>query len=364
MNSTSSLLTRLMAVAGCALFAAGCIFDGASQPPAASWVGRNVDSLSEPAQLLVHGGQLLVANRDSSDPGIAVADTGTGLITAYYTEKLPASSMAVAEDRYVVITETDYSEGSISVLDLTGKSLQSSVLTFGSDNFVDTAGGMVYLFDHTTGVITGFTGHAPGQNVVFNLQTGANSNPYDIAVANATAFIPRYNQPSLLLADPAQLGGGALDSLDLSAYDSQTPPDSAAGTPRMAFATAYNGYVFVALQRLNYNYAARDTSLVVVIDAASKQVVSTIPLQFKNPVSAHVEGTMWYLACAANYAGNDGGVEKIDLNQRVDAGVVVSAQTLGGNVTDFVPAGEHAGFAVVAAYSGNLFVTRVKRVAF
>jgi hypothetical protein len=353
---------RLGALGLSAALLSSCMTTEPKPGPVSPWVGKSIDSLRNVVQLLVHNGQLLIANGGTKNPGIAVADTGTGKITAFYPELLPPSGMAVAENRYVIISETDYTEGSISVLDLTAKSLRQTAIPFGSDNFVDTASGKTYMFDHTTGVVTGFTGSDPSKNITVNVQTGANSNPYDIAVANGMAFIPRYNLKSLLIFDPTKLDGGTQDSVDLSAYVSMTPSDSAAPAPRMAWTTAYNGYVFVALQRLNYNYAALDTSLVLVIDAATKQVVSTIPLHFKNPVSAHAVGTTWYVTGLASYGDQEGGVEKIDLAGRAHAGNVVTEQTLGADVFDFVPTSDHAGFV---SYSSDYAVTtQVKRISF
>jgi len=337
----------------------GCMTEPAASGP---FIGKSVDSIQFASQLLVYNGQLLVGNRSAVTPGTAVIDTSTGLISAYYGELLPPSSMAVTSDSEIVITETNYTQGAVSVLNLSTKELQKSVITFSSDNFVDTAGGRTYLFDHTTGAVTGFTGHEPNANIVFNAQTGGSgSDPYDIAVSGGLAFIPRYDQKSLLVLNPALLNGGTPDSIDLSSYVDTAKADSAF-LPRMAWATAYNGFIFVALQRLNVDYAAQDTSLVVVINAATKQVTSVIPLHFKNPISAHVVGSSWYLTSVANY-DQTGGVEKIDLSQLVTTSTaLIAADTMKADLYDFVPTGSHSGFV---AYSTDYGVmTQVKKVSF
>ncbi len=323
------------------------------------WVGVSKDSLQDVSQMLVRGGEIFVANRSSTNPGVAVIDTGTGKITAYYSEQLPPSSMAFTQDNHLIITETNYVQGAVSSVDLTNKSIQKSVISFGSDNFTDTATGKVFLFDRTTGVLTGFTGHAPNLNVTFNVQAG--SNPYDIAISNGKAFVSRYDSKYMLILDPTQLGGGTRDSIDLSQYVSHHPVDTAAPAPRMAWVTSFNGYVFVALQRLNYKYSAVDTGLVVVINATTKQITSTIPLHFKNALSAHVVGSTWYITGIANY-DQSGGVEKIDLAQRIHTGNVVTAQSLSADIFDFVPAGDHSGYVAYSTDYG--YTTKVKKVAY
>src|SRR3989338_3855337 len=225
MKITPSTLFRPCLAA--AVFLAGCLFDDdkKASPP---WIGLPLDSIRNAMQLMPTGGSLLIANRLDSDPGIAVVDTATGRITAYYSELLPPSGMAETADGRIIIAETDYLQGAVSVFDPAAKTLQRSVLPFGDDNAVSAAAGKVFLIDRGTGVVTGFTGHTPGQNVVFDVQTGANSNPYDIAISNNLAFVARYNLASLLVLDATQLGGGTRDSIDLSQFSAS---DTAATVP-------------------------------------------------------------------------------------------------------------------------------------
>ncbi len=117
----------------------------------------------------------------------------------------------------------------------------------------------------------------------------------------------------------------------------------------------------MTLQRLTASYSANDTSLVIVINASTK-AVTTIPLHFKNPISAHVVGNIWYISCLAGYGDQLGGVEKIDLSARTNAGVVVTEATLGADVFDFVPTNDHAGYAAVSTDFGS--TTRLKKVSY
>jgi hypothetical protein len=349
---------RLAALAA-ALVLAGCDLLGEDSKKTATWIGKPIDSLTSVSSISLHGGRLFVANRHATEPGVAVVDTATGLITEYYPEAIAPSSLAFTSSGHLVITETsfDYSEGSVSVLDPVEKTIRKNVITFGSDNgAVAAEDGRVYLFDHTSGTVTGFTGNTPGANVVFDAQTGADENPYGIAVANGKAYIPRYNSKSLLILDATAMGGGARDSVDLSAY----AKDTATFAPRMAHVTVAGGYVFVTLQRLTATYAANDTSLVVVINASTKAVEKVIPLNFRNPVSANVHDGVWYVAGVAGYGTTTGGVEKIDLVTRAHAGVAVTEASLGGDVSEFLPTGAASGYAV---YSPAWPVYKIKRIA-
>jgi hypothetical protein len=323
------------------------------------WYGLPLDSIKGAGALLHQGGYLLIANRIAGKPGVAVYDLDKQRVKTYFRGTLPPSSLAAAADGKVIVTETNYVLGAVSVLDLSARTIQKSVISFGSDNGAVSADGKVYLFDRTTGVVTGFTGSVPGQNVVFNVQTGANSNPYGIAVAGGKAYIPRYNTKSLLILDATLLGGGARDSIDLSAYAKDT---STARPPRMAHVAAAGGYVFVTLQRLNASYEANDTALVVVINASTKAIEKTIPLHFRNPVSAVARGGVWYITGIAGYGDKNGGVEKIDLTTRLHAGDVVTETTLGADAFDFVPTAAGAGYV---SYSTDFGVTTyVKKVTF
>ena len=365
---TLKLSTLRFAAAGLCLGLFGaCMTDNPKDDstgalPTISWSGKSMDSVQYASALLFTNGQLIVANRLSTDPGVAVIDTGTGKISEYYSEELPPSAMALTTDNRVILTETNYIQGAVSILHLGAKLLQKTFISFGSDNTVGAADGKVFLFDRTTGVITGFTGHLPNANITLNVQTGAGSNPNDIAVSNGRVFIPRYNLKSLLTLDAAKVDGGARDSIDLSAYVSHRPIDTLASSPRMTFATSNNGNIFVALQRLNYNYKALDTSLVIVINASTKAIVTTISLHFKNPVSARVLGNTWYLTSIAGYGDQLGGVEKIDLAAKTNAGNVVTEATLAADVFDFVPTGDHSGYVSYSTDFG--FHTKVKKVTF
>jgi len=363
-----SLFTRLAALGLAASLSACNLFEEEKDSPAegvsgteSSWIGKSIDSLTAAGAFELRGGRLFVSNGDSAAPGVAAIDAATGLISEYYPMTLPPAGLAFTADGHLVVTATDYVSGSVSVIDPSAKRIRQDVLPFGSDAGISAVDGKVYLFDRSSGAVTGFAGNTPGQGITLDVQAGAGSNPYDIAVSGGKAYITRYNSKSLLiLGDVNALGGGTRDSIDLSAYVSKTPIDTPASAPRMASAVAHGGYVFVTLQRLNYKYAAKDTSLVVVINAATKTIEKTIPLRFRNPVSAAVLDGQLYIAGIAGYGDLLGGVEKIDLATRAHAGTVLTEVTLAADVFGFVPAGGNSGYV---SYSNDYgFHTRIKKL--
>jgi hypothetical protein len=317
-----------------------------------SWIGTHRDSLKIVEALAYRDGRLYATHRHATAPGTAVIDTATGTIVEYYPHLLKPSGMAFTESGYLVVGEGSYGQpGGISVINTAAKKIRQGVINFDQDNAVRSVDGRIYLIDRTAGVVTGFTGHTPGVNVTLDVQTGASSNPYGIAVSGGKAFIPRYNLSSLLiLNDVNSIGGGTRDSIDLSVY----AHDSGAGIPRMAGVVAHGDYVFVTLERYNSRYTQQDSGLVVVINATTKVIEKTITLNFKNPGGGVVKDGVWYIAGLGNYLVNDGGIEKIDLATRTHAGTVVTEATLGGDVRSFAITGANSGYAT---YSTDFFVT-------
>jgi hypothetical protein len=322
-----------------------------------SWIGTHLDSLKVTQSLAFRDGRLYVTHRHATTPGTAVIDTATGNIVEYYPHLIKPSGMAFTDSGHLVVGEGSWGQpGGISVINPVTKRIRQSVINFDQDNVVRAVDGRVYLFDRTASVVTGFTGNTPGINITLDVQTGANSNPYGIAVSGGKGYIARYNKASLLiLSDVNALGGGTRDSIDLSVYAHA----EGGGIPFMSAVVAHGGYILVALERWKSNYSAQDSGLVVVINAATKAIEKTITLNFKNPGAGVVKDGVWYIAALGAYGTNDGGVEKIDLAARTHAGTVVTEATLGGDVGSIAITGANSGYAT---YSTDFFATtRVKK---
>ncbi len=330
-------------LSACNLFDSGPSGNSGVSGTNSAWVGKSVDSLTDVSGLAYRDGILYAGNRHASEPGVAAVDVSTGIITAYYPQLLPPTSLAFTADGHVVVTETDYVEGGVSVIDPVAGRIRQSVGSIGSDPSVAAADGRVYLLDRSIGVVTGFEGNRPGRNITLDVQAGPNSNPYGVAIAGGKAWIPRYNSTHLLIVDPDAIDGGARDSIDLSAYSR----DSSTNVPRMSLVAAHGGNVFVALQRLDHQWQANDTSLVLVIDAATRTITDTIPLNFRNPIAASVHDGVWYIAGVAGYGDLEGGVEKIDLATRTHTGDLATEESFGGDMSSYVATGVDQGYAVI-----------------
>lgn len=357
------LALAVLAFAGCDLLDSGNDNPAVVEDTAgvsgltSSWIGTHRDSLTFAQSLAFRDGRLYVTHRHAATPGTAVIDTATGNIVEYYPHLLQPSGMAFTEAGHVVVGEGSWGQpGAISVINTESKRIRQSVINFDQDNVVNSVDGRVYLIDRTAGVITGFAGNTPGEGVTLNVQTGANSNPYGIAVSGGKAYIPRYNLASLLiLGDVDALDGGARDSVDLSAYAHA----GGGGIPFMSGVTAYGGRVFVTLERWKADYSEQDSGMVVVIDAATKAVEKVLTLPFRNPGSGTVRDGIWYLPAMGAYGVRDGGVVKIDLAARTVAGVAITEEEIGGDVGSIVITGANSGYAT---YSTDFFVTtRVKK---
>lgn len=326
----------------------GCLFDTKSPAPETPagrvHAGAGLDSIRVAATAVLAGGTLYVADRDPEASGIVGVDVSTDAVTSFYPEALAPNDLALAGDSQIVISESDYTNGSLSLLDLRSGKLTASYRSIDPDNSVSSSGDSVFLMERTLGVVTGFTGGTLEEGKVFlNAQAGKGSNPHQLVLAGGRAFVTRYDFPSLLILDPAQVNGGTRDSLDLSPWNADS-----AQTPGMDAAAAYQGNIYVTLQRLS-GYVAKDTSKVLVVDAATGKVTKEIPLLYRNPLAAKALGKYLYVACVDGYGTYTGGVERIDMEKGESAGSVVTEDSLQGDITGFIPVSDTKGYVLFAS---------------
>ncbi len=346
-----------------ALGFAGCLADdeddGIPPPPdPPDSITRGLETLRGATSAAFLDGLLYVGNRADTALGIAVIDPDADTIVAFHAETLPPNSLAVADDSVLAISESNFQVGALSRLDGRTGAFEASYKAVSSDNALSAAGGRVFLMDRTLGVVTGFSGGTlEPANVSFDLNTGAGSNPHQIAIAGKTAFITRYNSAFLLVAEADKKNGGMLDSIDLSEYVADTLKGVEGAVPRMDGAVVYGDRLFVTLQRLGMRYEAKDTALIVVIDAETREVAGTIKLRHKNPAANSVRGKYLYVACAGSYGTPDGAVERIDMEAAEHAGIVVTEEDLvpasagedfRPDLTDFVAISDTKGYVLFA----------------
>lgn len=129
-----------------------------------------------------------------------------------------------------------------------------------------------------------------------------------------------------------------VETLDLSRYTG-SENGKTGKTPGILGFASYEGHLFVPLQRLGADWKPLDTSLVLEIDPATRQVVREIRLPLANPYSMKLVGSKLVLACVgawtdASYANVlDGGVVSVDLATGTTE-ILARESELGGNVSD------------------------------
>ena len=159
-----------------------------------------------------------------------------------------------------------------------------------------------------------------GGKTVLEEPLGAGLNIQDIAVVSDTkAYISSYQTSDLIVFNPAT--GKEASKISLAEFNTYAGTDSAEATPYASALAVYDGYVYVACQRLK-NFEPADTSLIVVIDSRTNTVSRSIKLNKKNPSSLDVfQGRLLVSSPGDWFDASTGGVEAIDLTSNTNQGV-------------------------------------------
>jgi hypothetical protein len=199
--------------------------------------------------------------------------------------------------------------------------------------------------------------------VVRQFSTGNGSNPNDICVISPTkAYVTRYDKPELWIMNPST--GGFLGSISFAPFADRD------GIPEMNRMVRHGGRVFVTCQRLDRDngFLPTDSSLVVVIDAATDAIVDVDPghpgpqgilLPRTNPTTefATTPDGRFLLGCTGAYGVNDGGVVRLDPLTLTASTVEVTEAQLGGDISDVAvgtgATGSARAFCVVSDASFN-----------
>lgn len=343
-KNTLKLIPALLAA-----LLAGCMSDPEDgNGPEGPLVGEGLSAIKGAKAAAAHDGKLYVANRDSAATGIAVVDLATGKVAAFHKSSLPPNELALAGDSVLVVAETDYATGALSRLSLKTGAWTPAYRTVDSDNALAADGGKVFLLERTLGVATGFTGgRLEDAGVFLNVNTGAKSNPHQVALHGNTAFVTRYGSAHLLVLEADKKDGGARDSIDLSAWAADSLKGKPGAVPHMDAVVAHGSKLFVTVQRLT-GWSAKDTSKVLIIDATTKKVTGEIALLRKNPVSVSTRGKWLFVSCVDGYGTFTGAVERIDMEKGEHAGIVVEEKDLTppSDIGQFVPVADDKGYAI------------------
>lgn len=173
-------------------------------------------------------------------------------------------------------------------------------------------------------------------------------NPHDVAAADGGAlWVTLYDVPRIAIVD-----GGKTTSIDLSSFDPDRNPQAEAirivtvgGVPK----------AFVTLQRLDdtdrvHILSSKQSSLMLRIDVATRNIEQTIELAGRNPFNAMSEhdGAL-FLAEPGNFdSATDvfAGIERFDTTTSTTR-LLVTERDLGGSVSE-VAVTDGCGVAIVA----------------
>jgi hypothetical protein len=270
----------------------------------------------------------------------------------------PASSQQSSAKSIVAVSiSLDYSEGNMGLYSITDSTAYKNLLSIYSDNDIRTYNGSIYVLERSgkDNIIRIVGSVIADSTVVYDRNIGSSVNIQDIAFISSTkAYITQYANPQVVIFNPST-GEKANKTVDLSVSVAYFGTDSATSTPYASRELYYNGKVYVTCQRLKapaggYIQAA-DTSLIVVINAASDSVEKTIKLAYKNPQEMSICNGKLYVAGVGLWGSNDGGIECIDLSTDSNAGTIVDETALHGDVMSIIVVSDTKGYAVVSTPS-------------
>lgn len=177
-----------------------------------------------------------------------------------------------------VVAATDFSTGTLSVLDVTTGMMMTNVApadAVGGDPVLRKVGDELFIVNRDAGKNITII-DADTFAFVEKLGTGDGSNPQDVAVVGNKLYVPTYGNKGAVVLTRGQSGA---TYLDFSAAD----PD---GKPNCSSAYYAGGKVFIACNLLDdANSMPRGPAKVFVIDPSNDSVTDTLTLATKNPFS-------------------------------------------------------------------------------
>lgn len=196
----------------------------------------------------------------------------------------PPDSPAPATPRAVVVAGdfvTPGFSGVMSTLDLGTLEVRQNVApagAIGNDPIIRKLGDELVVVNRAAGNnVTIFDGAT--LEVKEQLGTGAGSNPQDVAMYASKLFVPAMGTAGVVVLTRGQ---ATTTTIDLSALD----PD---GLPDCVSAHRAGNDIYVACELLDENFAPRGNGKVVVIDAITETVRTTITLSTPNPFGVFTE---------------------------------------------------------------------------
>jgi hypothetical protein len=280
---------------------------------------------------------------------------------------LASPARAVATKGYILTT--DYTSGTLSVVDLATRVITRDVATVSSDPVARCYRGLIYVVNRygydNIQVIDPQQGYA----TVRQFSVGNGTNPQDIAFASPSkAYVSRLGSPDLLIVDPST--GLERGVISLAAWA------DADGNPEPAHLAVVGDLLFIALGRLA-NFVPADTGLVVVVDMRADTVYDADPLTPGTqvvrlhslnpgtdfavlPGAGPLSDSHLYIGCSGRWGAWDGGIEDIVVPARDgqhaairSAGFVITEAALAGDVLEVIAGGGGHPYAIVSDAASN-----------
>lgn len=264
---------------------------------------------------------------------------------------------------FAFVTTTDYQTGSASIVTADDSVLTAvkDVASVHSDALARTYNGLIYVLNRQGAdniqVIDPLAGFVTRKQ----FSTGNGSDPEDIVFQNSSrAFVTRYNEEQLWIVNPnTGQRSGMLDFSWLADADL---------VPEMSHMVKVGNRVFVSVQRLDRNTPFFDptgTSYVAVFDAVTEQFIDASPLtagiQAITLTGSNPFGELVYNAASGQvwvpelgfFGLKDGGLELVNPSTLAKSGIVISENTLGGDITDVVALDANRGAAIITDANFN-----------
>jgi hypothetical protein len=180
---------------------------------------------------------------------------------------LTTPANAAATKGYVLTT--DYTSGTVSVVDLATRAVTCDVADVSPDPVARWYQGLLYVVNRYGFDNIQVFDPAHGYATVRQFSVGNGTNPQDIAFASPTkAYVSRLGSPDLLIVNPST--GASLGAISLAAWA------DADGNPEAAHLAVVGDLLLVALERLA-NFVPADTGLIVVVDMRADTVYDADP---------------------------------------------------------------------------------------
>jgi DNA-binding beta-propeller fold protein YncE len=264
---------------------------------------------------------------------------------------------------FAFVTTTDYQTGSASIVTAEDSTLTAinDVASVHSDAIARAYNGLIYVLNRQGADNIQVIDPLGGFVTRKQFSTGNGSDPEDIVFQNSSrAYVTRYNEDQMWVVNPnTGQRSGLIDFSWLADADL---------VPEMAHMVKVSNRVFVAVQRLNRNTPFFDptgTSYVAVLDANTEQFIDADPLTagkqaitltganpFGELVFNSFSGDVW-VPEVGFFGAQDGGIELIHPATLVKSGIIISENTLGGDVTDVVALDASRGAAIVSDSNFN-----------